>query len=293
MKKTVLLFVIALFTLTCNDKKEEIEPKHYTVNFAGEGVDVDAQSVLEGDYAIEPENPVRGGYFFDGWFTDNNVFASKWDFKTDVVKQDTTLYAKWEEKYYTVNFAGEGIDIESQSIAEGGYAIEPENPEREGYLFDGWFTDNGAFENEWDFESDIVTQDTMLYAKWEKITLQGSWKLIGIVDVQSGELKVLEPKDCDACYTLIFYSDNTFGGRTIKNSLWGKYEIDYKTSTLKIIESVQSEIAESKEAELFTNLLIILCYTNTQSFFTVVNTHPRILHIYYPDGNKYNKYKKI
>ncbi|MDR1553433.1 MAG: hypothetical protein LBS69_08235 [Prevotellaceae bacterium] len=36
-------------------------------------------------------------------------------------------------------------------------------------------------------------------------SLKGTkWKLAGIVDVQTGKLTELEPKDCEQCYTLVF-----------------------------------------------------------------------------------------
>ena len=76
-----------------------------------------------------------------------------------------------ENKYYTLNFAGEGVDIEPQLIEYGNHATAPENPERESYDFGGWFIDNGTFANEWDFETDVVTQDTTFYAKWELIKI--------------------------------------------------------------------------------------------------------------------------
>ncbi len=72
-------------------------------------------------------------------------------------------------EYHTVNFTGEGIAINPQSIEHGKHATKPENPERENYGFGGWFTDNGTFANEWDFKTDIVTQDTTLYAKWDTL----------------------------------------------------------------------------------------------------------------------------
>ena len=73
-----------------------------------------------------------------------------------------------ESKQYTLHFAGEEIDIEPQLIEYGKHATAPENPERESYDFGGWFIDNVTFANEWNFETDIVTQDTTLYAKWEE-----------------------------------------------------------------------------------------------------------------------------
>ena len=43
------------------------------------------------------------------------------------------------------------------------------------------------------------------------------WKLAGLVDSETGELKVLEPKDCDDCYTLKFDTDTTAQGKSWVN----------------------------------------------------------------------------
>ena len=42
------------------------------------------------------------------------------------------------------------------------------------------------------------------------------WKLVGIVDAGTNTTKVLEPKDCDHCYTLTF-TDSTAQGRSVAN----------------------------------------------------------------------------
>ena len=40
-------------------------------------------------------------------------------------------------------------------------------------------------------------------------TLRGTdWKLAGMVEAQTGDLKELEPKDCDECYMLQFFGDS-------------------------------------------------------------------------------------
>ena len=117
-------------------------------------------------------------------------------------------------KHYSLNFVGERIGIEPQSIEHGKYATEPENPKREDYHFGGWFTDNGSFVNKWDFEAYIVIQDTTLYAKWKdntskEIILQGTkWKLVGIGSLDKIDLQELDPKDCVKCYTISFDTEN-------------------------------------------------------------------------------------
>ena len=93
---TLCLVVVILFAVIGCDKTE-ISPKCYSVNFVGEGVGIEPQFITQGNYATAPENPERTGYDFDGWFTDNGTFVNEWDFKTNIVTQDTTLYAKWEK----------------------------------------------------------------------------------------------------------------------------------------------------------------------------------------------------
>jgi len=97
MKKIKICFIIGISAILLNGcNKPDKPPQYYTVNFAGEGVDIEPQTIENRNYATEPDNPEREGYAFEGWFIDNATFVNKWDFKTYAVTQDTTLYAKWE-----------------------------------------------------------------------------------------------------------------------------------------------------------------------------------------------------
>ena len=50
----------------------------------------------------------------------------------------------------------------------------------------------------------------------DAISLTGTkWKLSGIVNVETGEIKVLEPKDCEECFTLLFDTDHITTIRSI------------------------------------------------------------------------------
>ena len=60
----------------------------------------DGYSNVQKDALIpEPQQPIRDGYTFKGWYT-NDKFTeeSKWDFNTDKVTESMTLYAKWTKK---------------------------------------------------------------------------------------------------------------------------------------------------------------------------------------------------
>jgi uncharacterized repeat protein (TIGR02543 family) len=49
---------------------------------------------LLGDKISEPDNPLKPGYSFDEWHK-NQELTDVWDFNSDVITGDTTLYAKW------------------------------------------------------------------------------------------------------------------------------------------------------------------------------------------------------
>ena len=68
----------------------------------------------------------------------------------------------------TVTYTTEhGTAPDSDTVADGSIMYnEPISPSEEGYEFKGWYKDS-SFENAWDFETDTVTEDITLYAKWE------------------------------------------------------------------------------------------------------------------------------
>lgn len=76
-------------------------------------------------------------------------------------------YAKAAETaVHTVAFDSQGGSaVESVSVAAGGKVEKPTDPTRGGYAFDGWYKES-ACETVWNFDTDMVTEDMTLYAKW-------------------------------------------------------------------------------------------------------------------------------
>ena len=69
----------------------------YTVSFdSGEGSPVDDAIVPEGETVTRPDDPDREGFALVGWYVEPE-YQTIWDFATDTVADDTTLYAKWTE----------------------------------------------------------------------------------------------------------------------------------------------------------------------------------------------------
>ncbi|HKL73528.1 MAG TPA: InlB B-repeat-containing protein, partial [Clostridia bacterium] len=137
----------------------------YTISF-----DTNGGSVVEAitqDFGTElviPNNPLKEGCVFKGWFTDNETFKDEYTFET-VPNESFTLYAKWA-KIYTITFdSNGGSEITEINTAVGDVLIAPDIPTKMGYTFNGWHTDNYTFLEEYEFS--IMPEGSFtLYAKW-------------------------------------------------------------------------------------------------------------------------------
>ncbi|MEE0951781.1 MAG: InlB B-repeat-containing protein [Paludibacteraceae bacterium] len=69
----------------------------YTVSFnlQGHGSAIDAQTINYGAKATQPTTPTATGYTFGGWYKETGC-TNAWNFETDVVTANITLYAQWE-----------------------------------------------------------------------------------------------------------------------------------------------------------------------------------------------------
>lgn len=147
----------------------------YTVTFDSQGgSSVSSQTGLaSGSKVVEPSDPTREGYEFAGWYTDAKC-TTAWDFSNDTITGNMTLYADWnknkdDKELYTVNFDSQGGSlVDSQTgMNIGDKVTEPAIPTREGYYFDGWYTEAECV-TAWNFEDDTISGNMTLYAKWTK-----------------------------------------------------------------------------------------------------------------------------
>lgn len=127
-----------------------------------------------------------------------------------------------ETDRYTVQFNtnGGGCLPAYTDIKKGNRIDKPSSPIKEGYEFVGWFKDKDL-STEWDFESDTVTSNIVLYAKWNKkessgnnSTINGSSSGGGGSHSSSGSVSVVKDP-----------------GWFKNNGIW--YYKDYKTNALK------------------------------------------------------------
>ncbi|GAB6012691.1 META domain-containing protein [Viscerimonas tarda] len=86
--------------------------------------------------------------------------------------------------------------------------------------------------------------------------LQGTkWKLAGYTINEEKMLRILEPQDCERCYTIIFKSDNTLEGMSSTNEFSGEYEVDLKSSSLQIRNLVGTKINEVFDGQYYADAI--------------------------------------
>ncbi|MCQ2801522.1 MAG: InlB B-repeat-containing protein [Bacilli bacterium] len=142
----------------------------------GEGTTKVVQQTYNQNYVLPETNPSKTGYNFAGWFTQatggTEITAS-----TKFASVSTiTVYAHWNANKINATFnandgawEGEGTTKVVEQTFDSNYVLPPTNPEKEGYVFAGWFTQATG--------GDPVTSSTVfnsavpveVYAHWSKI----------------------------------------------------------------------------------------------------------------------------
>lgn len=153
----------------------------YTVKFEGNGATggamTDQTGIQEGVATPLTANAFTNGTkIFNGWNTMSDGSGTAYVDGASVTLTDVnttlTLYAQWKDPAtYTVSFSlngKTGTTPTAVTVTEGEKITKPTpDPEVAGYTFGGWYKEP-ACTNAWNFDADIVTNTTTLYAKWTK-----------------------------------------------------------------------------------------------------------------------------
>lgn len=157
--------------MTLYAKWSAVAETTYTITFNTDGGNtVASQTRVSGATFGSLPTPVKSGFTFDGWFLDLNKTQAV--VTSSPVIANVTLYAKWTAVTvtYTVTFdGGSAIDVlPANRVVGSGSVVLPPVTDYPGFELVGWFME-ASFTTEWDFETDVVTSDLTLYAKWEAI----------------------------------------------------------------------------------------------------------------------------
>lgn len=172
MKNRKIIFLLLCLILSgCGSKM-------YTINFDTLGGSVmNSITLQEGDTLNDIEVPTKDGYLFVNWLKD----GVEYNINTPVT-EDITLTASWTEKpvikkEYTVSFVTDKY-IEKVMVEENTSVTEPDIPEKDDYIFLGWFVGEEKYEF-----TEKVTKDIILTAKYELDVVTVTYDLDGGVGI--------------------------------------------------------------------------------------------------------------
>ena len=222
LRCAAILAVLALgFSLaSCKNDVDDDEPTMYTVTVSSSiehgKVSVDKTSA-EAGATIKLTATAADGYELEA-FSAKDASANALTVTNGTFtmpKSNVTVSATFKEKSSgdgttgsgntgdtitcTVTFTTNGgTEVAAQKIKSGEKATEPTAPTKDGYTFDGWFTDSG-FTTAFSFSSEI-TADITLYAKWidaSKPTFTVTFSVDGATTTQTVEenAKATKPTD--------------------------------------------------------------------------------------------------
>ena len=147
--------------------------KSYTVSFNNMGVGTAPKAFTNVPHGAQIEMispPEATGYTFKGWFKDSEL-SKPFNFSTEYITDNITLYAKWESATHTVHLDNMGVGDLLGELKVGHNAILTtlSAPTAKGYKFGGWYKDP-SFTTEFTFPSDPIKNDITVYVKWIPIT---------------------------------------------------------------------------------------------------------------------------
>ncbi len=91
----------------------------FTVTFDSTGgTAVASQKVVNGEKAVEPDDPTREGNTFAGWYDNEDCTGDPFSFTNTAITENKTLYAKWTHTH-DFTYSADGATITATCSADG------------------------------------------------------------------------------------------------------------------------------------------------------------------------------
>ena len=126
-------------------QREYLEIKSFDVTFNLYDDRTETQTVKNGKSVLRPEDPIRDGYEFMGWYTAKEG-GERYQFNGSMIlSAGTTVYARWRpvstQKEFVIDFdlGYEATAPAAVNTVNGKLFDIPSDPTREGYTFAGWW----------------------------------------------------------------------------------------------------------------------------------------------------------
>ena len=176
----MMCFVLSVGIFTACDTETEV-PKKYTISFYDGDELVDTIETYGNEEISMPAAPKKEGFTFKGWFSDKGIWndeLTKDTFVGQVLTEDINVYAYYLENEtpvaseYTITFYIDGEAVDSIETSGNERLTLPAAPEKDDHTFEGWFFDNGTWQERLTantYEETPLTEDVSVYAYYKKI----------------------------------------------------------------------------------------------------------------------------
>ena len=123
----------------------------------------------------------------------------------------------------------------------------------------------------------------------EELPIKGTqWKLVGIADAETSDLKVLEPKDCEECYTLTFITNSVAEAHSI--NLTQEFDLGLRLNPPKGMTFVCEEMLFSEKYDIdgknYWDVTDFRCALHLTKSYTVTRDELRLF-----NGKRYMLFK--
>jgi len=252
----ISIVALILVSINCElpstENPGEDTPIEHSVTFESNGGDaVPPQSVAQGGKIIQPPAPTKTDQTFQGWFRESTL-DTEWNFDTDTVSQDLTLYAKWVSSglhvYFDANGGSGALDpILFSSGETKSLPFMDGEITRTGYKFISWNTvpdRSGGTEYRQQANVTLTDNSLTLYAQWVKLYSLG--------DLGPGGGLVFYSKDLDTIWSYpewVYMEAAPSSTESVEK--WGPWYLDVSApiDLGKGLENTQTLVASSTDTD--------------------------------------------
>ena len=222
-------------------------PVTYTITYYLNGgtLETDKNSYTIESPDITLDTPTRTGCTFLGWYDNSGLTGNAVKTIAHGSTGDKQFWAKWTLTNYTItyNLNGGSLETDKNSYTIESADITLDEPTREGYTFDGWYTNAGLTGNAVTTIAHGSTENKEFWAKWTLTTYTITYNLNGgtletnknTYTIESPDIFLDEPTR--AGYTFDGWYDNAgltgtavktiAHGSTGDKQFWAKWLLPY------------------------------------------------------------------
>ena len=159
------------------------------------------------------------------------------DFFNNYIREDFTLSNGIEGR-------GNNLIYQTVQVNANSLVSKPDDPSRNKFEFKGWYLEEEG-NTSWNFETDLVTKDTRLFAKWERLT---------VIDDYS------EPEYNPPSTVLEESSDSDYVIDSIMNFTFTGSEVEVSKAAVERLEANKDNVLPLMEYRLKANKNIAATY---------------------------------